>query len=257
MKTAIVSRTVDRTLISALAVFLVAALPLSTAADPCCLGRTGNIDCDPEQTVDMGDLTVMIDRLFISLDSYCCPGEADVDLSGGTDPVAMDIDMGDLTVLLDHLFISLNPLPWCPGGPPDPSGQMIGNTGCKDFPESKSTPPGREDCIAWQYDETEGTLALTHINAGFNCCPWLAPEITIEGDVITIDEISLEDSCYCLCLFDIEYEIVNLPAGEYRVVVIEYLAPAGEYEQLDFRVDFTATPSGSECVWREHYPWAP
>ncbi len=81
----------------------------------CCMGeRTGNIDCDGEDLVDMGDLTVLIDHLFISLAPLSCVGEADVDLSGQPNPVPTDVDMGDLTVIIDHLFISLDPLPLCP-----------------------------------------------------------------------------------------------------------------------------------------------
>ncbi len=73
----------------------------------CCVGLTGNVDCDPGSSVDIGDVTVMINHLFISLDPLCCFQEANVDLTG-------IVDMGDLTKLLDHLFISLAPLPACP-----------------------------------------------------------------------------------------------------------------------------------------------
>ncbi len=79
----------------------------------CCTGETvGNMDCIPGQ-VDMGDLTVLIDHLFISLDPLCCVDEGDVDLSGQPSPEPIDVTMGDLTVLIDHLFISLTPLPAC------------------------------------------------------------------------------------------------------------------------------------------------
>ncbi len=76
--------------------------------DACeCVGTTGNVDCDPLDEVTMGDLTVLIDHLFISLTPVCNEDEANVDLAPG-------ITMGDLTVLIDHLFISLDPLPACP-----------------------------------------------------------------------------------------------------------------------------------------------
>jgi PKD repeat protein len=73
----------------------------------CCVARVGNVDCDPTDIVTMGDLTVLIDHLFISLAPVCCPSEANVDL---IDPITMS----DLTVLIDHLYISLAPLPLCP-----------------------------------------------------------------------------------------------------------------------------------------------
>ncbi len=57
----------------------------------------------------MGDLTVLIDHLFISLVPLACIDEGNVDMS--TDSL---ITMGDLTTPIDHLFISLAPLPPCP-----------------------------------------------------------------------------------------------------------------------------------------------
>ncbi len=74
----------------------------------CCVGLTGNVDCAPDDLVTMGDLTVLIDNLFISLAPLCCAPEANCDAS-----VDSEITMGDLTVLIDHLFISLAPLPPC------------------------------------------------------------------------------------------------------------------------------------------------
>ncbi len=73
----------------------------------CCVNSTGNVDCDPYESVDMADLTVLIDHLMISLTPLCCEAEADVDLSGM-------VDMGDVTILVDHLFGTLAPLPACP-----------------------------------------------------------------------------------------------------------------------------------------------
>jgi hypothetical protein len=82
---------------------------IGDACDGCCVGVRGNIDGSLDNLVTMGDLTVMIDHLFISLTPLACPEEGNVDLS--TDGL---ITMSDLTVLIDHLFISLTPLPACP-----------------------------------------------------------------------------------------------------------------------------------------------
>ena len=65
-----------------------------------CIGRTGNVDCDLAETVDIADLTVLIDHLFINFPVLGCPDEANVD---GDD--AGVIDIADLTLLIDHLFI--------------------------------------------------------------------------------------------------------------------------------------------------------
>ena len=73
----------------------------------CCV-QMGNLDQSGDHIVGMGDLTVLIDHLFITLAPLVCPDEGNMDLS--PDHI---VGMGDLTVLIDHLFISLAPLPTC------------------------------------------------------------------------------------------------------------------------------------------------
>ncbi len=81
----------------------------------CCTGLSrGNIDGSADQLVTMGDLIVLIDHLFITLNPLDCVDEADVDQSGGVSPGSLDITMADVTTLIDHLFIGLAPLPACP-----------------------------------------------------------------------------------------------------------------------------------------------
>jgi hypothetical protein len=71
----------------------------------CCVGTTGDPNCDA--SVDIGDLTSIVDHLFMSFLPMCCMEEADVDLN-------TSIDIADLTIFVDHLFVSFNPLPSCP-----------------------------------------------------------------------------------------------------------------------------------------------
>jgi len=72
--------------------------PLSELA--CCVGFTGNIDCDSNNKIDIADLTALIDHLFIDRNPLCCPREANIDGAG-------EINIADLTFLIDHLFIDL------------------------------------------------------------------------------------------------------------------------------------------------------
>lgn len=73
-----------------------------------CFGSTGNVDCDQMDSVDIADLTVLVDHLFGSFAPLCLPGEGNVD----GDPLG-SVDVGDLTRLVDHLFISFAPLAAC------------------------------------------------------------------------------------------------------------------------------------------------
>jgi hypothetical protein len=76
----------------------------------CCAGTSvGNVDGSADNLITMGDLTVLIDHLFISFAPLACLDVGNTDLSA--DGL---VTMGDLTVLIDHLFISFNPLPACP-----------------------------------------------------------------------------------------------------------------------------------------------
>ncbi|RME25144.1 MAG: hypothetical protein D6800_07920, partial [Candidatus Zixiibacteriota bacterium] len=74
----------------------------------CCLGTTGNINCDPDDITDVSDLTTLINHLFVSFTPLCCQEEANID----GDPVGT-VDIADLTALIDHLFISFAPTAPC------------------------------------------------------------------------------------------------------------------------------------------------
>ena len=74
----------------------------------CCVGLTGNVDNDPEDVCDIGDLTALIDYLFITFTVPGCLEEANCD--GSTNGV---VDIGDLTALIDYLFITFTPPAAC------------------------------------------------------------------------------------------------------------------------------------------------
>ena len=75
----------------------------------CCIGSTGNVNGDPDDIVDIADLTALIDHLFINFAPVLCPEESNVN----GDP-AGTIDIADLTALIDHLFISFASTLPCP-----------------------------------------------------------------------------------------------------------------------------------------------
>lgn len=72
----------------------------------CCIGTRGNVDHDIAESVDIADLTTLVDHLFITFAPIDCPNEGNVDSAGG-------IDIADLTMLVDHLFITFTPLGGC------------------------------------------------------------------------------------------------------------------------------------------------
>jgi hypothetical protein len=69
------------------------------AAKSCCIGQTGNVDCSVDRNVDIGDVTALVDHLYLSAQALCCAEQANCDGKPG-------VDIGDLTALIDYLYIS-------------------------------------------------------------------------------------------------------------------------------------------------------
>jgi len=74
----------------------------------CCAGRVGDANGSLDDEPTIGDVSVMIDALFIGGDWSVLPclNEADINISGGIDPQQADITIGDVSYLIDYLFIS-------------------------------------------------------------------------------------------------------------------------------------------------------
>lgn len=72
----------------------------------CGIGRAGNVDCDPNEQVDIADLARLIDYLFVSRNPLCCSGEGNCDGDEG-------IDIADLTRLIEYLYLSGGALAPC------------------------------------------------------------------------------------------------------------------------------------------------
>jgi len=101
--------------------------PHGMIAAQCCSGRVGNANGLGGDDPTIGDVSLMIDALFITASETplttppACMDEADVNLSSQNapahwPPVYNDITIGDISVLIDALFITadLNILPNCP-----------------------------------------------------------------------------------------------------------------------------------------------
>ncbi len=72
----------------------------------CCLARVGDANGAGGDEPTIGDITVMIDMLFISTTPVACMAEADVNQSGGFHPLLENVTIGDITLLIDYLFIT-------------------------------------------------------------------------------------------------------------------------------------------------------
>lgn len=140
----------------------------------------------------------------------------------------------------------------------EPAAQMLAYTDCKAFAPRPTIyyVSSDVDCVSYQYDG-QSTLHITRTDAAFNCCPdSFTVSVAAEGAVITLTEVEwLTTPCRCLCLYDMEYQVVDVPPGS---VTLRFVEPYTESEDdpLELTIDLVANPAGSLCVTRDHYPWA-
>ncbi len=74
----------------------------------CCGNEVGNVNGDIDGIVDISDLTLLVNYLFVTYQALPCPAEANI--TGGS---GCYIDISDLTALVNHLFVTYQWLPWC------------------------------------------------------------------------------------------------------------------------------------------------
>jgi hypothetical protein len=91
----------------------------------CCCGRVGDVNGAGGDEPTIGDVSRLIDVLFICTEACFinCFFEADVNRSGGLTPGPNDVTISDISYLLDYLFITGHELglPECPELAPDQS----------------------------------------------------------------------------------------------------------------------------------------
>ncbi len=77
--------------------------------DICCVNRVGDVNGLGGDNPTLGDVVVMLDAKYIAgtcEDLIDCMTEADIDRSGGDEPVCDDITLEDINILIDYLFIT-------------------------------------------------------------------------------------------------------------------------------------------------------
>ena len=74
----------------------------------CCQGRVGDANGNGDDEPTISDISTMIDAKFIAgtCDVITCLDEADINQSGGVNPVCDDITISDISILIDYLFIT-------------------------------------------------------------------------------------------------------------------------------------------------------
>lgn len=133
---------------------------------------------------------------------------------------------------------------------------VIDHSDCKGLKSGSGEEPVPDtlSCISYSYDSSSKTMSLTHINAGFNCCPGkLICNIDIIGDTLVIYENEASTGCNCDCLYDLEISVEMLESKRYTVKIVEPYC--GSQQKLIFEASLPDDPAGSFCAVRKQYPW--
>ena len=192
-----------------------------------------------------------LDYQFESLE----PGEYQIEFielytEAGDDPLVFTLDLSH--AVTGEFCVKRTQYPWSSGTFNEASGSLIDILGCKDLTGIHSLDATQSTSTCIEYNYLPGNiLLLTHVNAWFNCCPVIAVYFDVENDTITVDEREVEGNCDCYCLFDLFFEIVNIPPGEYTLIINEPHLAEGD-EQLQCAIDLAASPSGICCAERHH-----
>ncbi len=190
-------------------------------------------DANSDQDINVGDAVYVINYIFRG-------GPAPAPLEAGDVNLDLAVNIGDAVYIINFIF---------KGGPvpcPDASGEVTGVDGCKD-----TSNPGASqflECVEYSYQQ--GTLFLTHLNGEFNCCiESIQAVISVDETTIMISEIEYYGDgtpCYCLCPFDVDFEIWSLSVGQYTIhIELEGLSAP---PPIEFTVDLAQQPSGIYCV---------
>jgi len=80
---------------------------VNACGDNCCRERTGDADGVGGDEPTIGDISAIIDAVFITADQspIACMTEADVNQSGGAPRTIDDLTIGDISILISYLFI--------------------------------------------------------------------------------------------------------------------------------------------------------
>jgi hypothetical protein len=87
--------------------------PVTSLLPLCCTGIVGDVNFDGGYEPTIGDISTLIDNVFLDGPPLECVEEADANQSGGVDPTEDDLTIGDISTLIDYLFIDNNPLLEC------------------------------------------------------------------------------------------------------------------------------------------------
>lgn len=127
------------------------------------------------------------------------------------------------------------------------------SSSCKSSTALYKGTPFNQTAVIFSYNGSD-KLILTHINAGFNCCPGtIYSESLLDGSKIVITEKETGQDCHCECLYDIIIEVNNVNPGKYSIIFNEPHAEQGP--PIEFDANLTTSIQDTLYFERNYYPW--
>ena len=137
------------------------------------------------------------------------------------------------------------------------AGRIINHTECKNtVGEIQELISASNECVTYNYSMNYQVVLLTHINAGFNCCPEkISASYYFPGDTIKIMEKQAKAGCRCNCLYDINYEIRNIKPGIYHLEIYGPITDGINKPQFSCVLNIPNDIDSTFCNFRGFYPW--
>lgn len=197
-------------------------------------------DANHDNNANVADVVYIVNNIFMGGPDPYMPEAAEVNADDS-------YNLGDAVTIIDYIFR---------GGQvrcqPAIVYQNPVELTCKSSTKDGSEILEVSECVHFEYDGVS-LLHIMHENTMFNCCP-LQFEASVELSgmeiIATETEVTIDGGCMCLCLFDFDYYIQNIPPGVYTLTV--YGAYITTLPPLTFQIDLTEAGTGTGCIVR---PW--
>ncbi len=130
------------------------------------------------------------------------------------------------------------------------SGKLVSHTNCKQewLKQTAAINNASGTCVYYNYDANNMLLQVVHQNAVFNCCPTsINASFELRGDTIFIYETEEGGDCYCVCNYDLAFELTGVQPQAYLLAITTpsyYVSPYVFYNVIDF----SAEPTNTICL---------
>ena len=172
--------------------------------------------------VDLAPGTYTVEFCWYDFDTHQiqCYMEEIVIPGGGGLPPRDDPPCGDPPVVVGPDDVAARGESAASGATAEPLSPHIdgySNSGCLDDPNDPWFAPCGDD--EFEFTVEGNTLHVLHRKATYNCCPDdIVISVSLEGDLISLtEEEILTMPCWCICCYNVEATVVDLPSGEYVV----------------------------------------